>query len=736
RGVLHGLPHFRTYATKVHDKSPMLLITREEQAKYPVLAFTQEFPPFDIDPETIVPAFELLLDRIEKQFTQRANEFQPTWEGTLGKIEDLEQALEKTYGLVTHLNGVKNTPALRQALETIQPRVVQTNLLMQQSKSLYDALSRLHQDTQACEALGPVRQRVVTQRLQAMELSGVGLTPESPEHHRFTKVMQNLSALSQRFSNHVLDATKEFSLAVQDEKRLQGCSVQLRTMLANNARRRGHSDATADQGPWVITLDYPVYGPFMMTCQDRDLRYEVYRAYVTRASTNTLDNSPLLSEILALRQELASLLGYSSYAELSLRSKMAGEVSVVRTLLENLYQAAFPVAQQEVTTLNQFARDQLGMPDPLQAWDVPFVSEQYRKHLSRFDENEISQYFPFPKVLAGMFQLAEELFGIRVERVTQVSTQVDSDGTVETVTPAVWHPDVQLFRAQDSKTGETLAYFYGDFYSRPEEKNGGAWMNICTTRHMDPITHSVRVPVAYLICNQAPPMPDQPSLMKYRDVQTLFHEFGHCLQHMLTRVDIPQASGLNGVEWDFIEVASQFMENFCYETTWLQRLSGNYQTGQPMPLDMVHALQSERRFLQGLATLRQLHFGMVDMALHHQYDPKVESPFEVDHRIAQRTQLFPQNDFNKFLCSFSHIFAGGYAAGYYSYKWSEVYSADGYAAVEEASNVEARRQVCQRYRDTVLSLGGGTPPHQIWEAFRGRATADISALVRHCGLQQ
>ncbi|RKP35391.1 hypothetical protein BJ085DRAFT_22744 [Dimargaris cristalligena] len=731
-----------------------LLFTPEEQRTHPYLSQVSDFPPFDqLDAEGLGPAIEMMLERVEQEFVKHESaQFQPTWEGTFELLAPLEDALERPVGRVNHLLGVRNSTVLREAYDKVRPRVVQLGLRIQQSQPLYQALRQLRDDQVAYEALGQAKQRALDQRVKSMERAGVGLAPGSPEQKRFGEIKQRQSQLSTDFSNHVLDATKEFQLLVTDVERLAGCTPELRAQMAENAKKRDHPEATAEKGPWVLTLDYPVYGPFLMTCRDRDLRFQAFRASVTRASSGANDNTPLVTEILQLRQEVAQLLGYRNYADLSLSYKMAQAVEPVQALMDELYEAALPKARQECATLTEFATTELGMESPLQPWDTSYVSEQYRKKRFQYDENTIAQYFPFPKVLAGLFTLTKELFGVGVEEITEVATTVPGLANSEhTEIPSKWHPDVKLFRVFDANSGNTLAYFYGDFYCRPEDKNGGAWMNICTTRRRDLATNDIRYPIAYLICNQPNPLADKPSLMKFRDVQTLFHEFGHCMQHMLTTMDLPDVSGLNGVEWDFIEVASQFMENFCYESEWLARISEHYQTKEPMPTAMVEALQREREFQQGLPTMRQIHFSLTDMALHSTYDsinqtrvgPKEGqtageklTPFDIDSEIGAKTRLFPAYPEDRFLCAFTHIFAGGYSAGYYSYKWSEVYSADAYDAIAEASTPEARRAACKRYRDTVLSLGGGTPPREVWTQFRGRPEASAAALVRQCGLDK
>ncbi|RKP10492.1 peptidase M3A/M3B [Thamnocephalis sphaerospora] len=441
--------------------------------------------------------------------------------------------------------------------------------------------------------------------------------------------------------------------------------------------------------------------------------------------------------MLQLREELAKLLGYNCYAEMSLANKMAKNVGSVLNLIDSLYDAASVRGRDELAVLTQFAHEKLSISGTLQPWDVGFVSEHYRKFSMGIDQEKVAKYLPFPRVISGMFSMAERLFDISVREVEPTSVGA----------PSVWNKDVKLYKVTRRDNAQPLAYFYGDFYSRPEEKRSGAWMDVCATRWKQ--DNGVRLPIAYLVCNQPAPLSnDKAATMKFSDVLTLFHEFGHCLQHMLTTVDAPQASGVSGIEWDFIEasvlfrrpcasdavVASQFMENFCYEKDTLQQLSAHIDTYEPMPSSMIDALQEERKFLAGIAMLRQLQFSHVDLELHRiPVESDAEWPVMVDRRIGDRYALVERIPEDRFLCSFAHIFGGGYSAGYYSYKWSEMYSADAYAAFEGKHGIE-REQVGQRYRDTVLALGGGTAPSDVWKAFRGRSEADPSALLRHSGL--
>ncbi|KAI8879564.1 zincin [Backusella circina FSU 941] len=682
------------------------------------------FPNFEYlltqtEPAVAVPIFKKLLDAAQQQFLEM--KFEPTYEGTIGQLTELEDEISRAFGILSHFNGVKNSPGVRSTLEQIQPEFIKLSLLMNQSVPKYEALEQLKKTN--WETLDPVQQRIVDHELRSMKHAGIGFKADSAEKKRFNEISERLSYLSLTFGNNVLDATKAFKYVVKDKAELEGLSETFLKTLEKNAKNNGIED-----GGYCITLDYPIYGPFMMNCKNRDLREKIYRANITKASEGKVNNEPIINEILSLKHEKANLLGYKTHADLSLSVKMAQTLPAAETLLDDLFTASLPHAKAELKELGQFAAETLNQPSPLQPWDIGYVTEQYRKKLFKYDEETIANYFSFPKVMKGLFEVADQVLGIQVQELTPEERQEKGITT--------WHPDVKVF--QVSEKGNVKAYFYGDFYSRPAEKRSGAWMDIVTSRYKD-TQGKVHLPVAYLICNQPPPQSDEdtPSLMKFRDVETLFHEFGHCLQHMMTTVDYAPASGVNGIEWDFVEVASQFMENFCNEPEWIDKLSGHYKTHERMPKDMVDALVKSKKFMAGLATLRQLHFSKTDLALHSTFSPEKGSVFDVEAEIAKDTVLTPRLPEDRFLCSFNHIFGGGYSAGYYSYKWSETYSADAYAAFEEAKEANGEQGIIsmgQRYRDTVLALGGGTAPQKVWKEFRGRDHVDVKALLRHTGL--
>ncbi|MBE9020417.1 M3 family metallopeptidase, partial [Chroococcidiopsidales cyanobacterium LEGE 13417] len=553
--------------------------------------------------------------------------------------------------------------------------------------------------------------------------SGVGLAGEQRE--RFNAIQLELAELTTKFSNNVLDATKAFSLTLTSPDEVEGLPPSWLSLAAQAARAAGEEKATPEIGPWRVTLDFPSYLPFMQHGKRRDLREKLYRAFISRASSGDLDNTPLIEKILQLRREKANLLGFNSYAELSLASKMAPSVDAVETLSEELRRASYDAAKQDLEDLRTFAASK-GAPEGsnLQHWDIAFWAERQREEKFAFSAEELRPYFPLPQVLNGLFTLVNKLFGVTV-------TAADGQAPV-------WHEDVRYFQIAD-ETGEAIAYFYLDPYSRPAEKRGGAWMDDCIGR-AKLTTHegtvATRKPVAYLVCNQTPPVDGKPSLMTFNEVETLFHEFGHGLQHMLTKVDDAGAAGINNVEWDAVELPSQFMENWCYHRETLMGMAKHYETGETLPEHYYQKLIAARNYMSGSAMLRQLHFGLVDLELHHRYQPGgMETASDVRQRIAKTTTVLPPLPEDAFLCSFGHIFAGGYAAGYYSYKWAEVLSADAFGAFEEAGldNPQALTETGKRFRNTVLALGGSQHPMDVFKSFRGREPS-TEPLLRHSGL--
>jgi oligopeptidase A len=703
------------------------------------LLIGEGLPPFDlITADQVEQAIPVLLaqlndrlDTLEHDLQERLASGAPlAWDTVMEPLQRLEERLRWSWGVVGHLNAVTNTPAWRDAQQAQQADVVRFGNRAGQSRILYQALAQLerqHHPVQPGDSLrlDATQLRILEAEQRAMRLRGVAL--EGAEQEAFNAASQELAELSTRFSNNVLDATNRWSLVLRQVEEVDGLPESLRTLLAQAAREAGDtaadgSEATADQGPWRMGLDMPRFVPFLRYSTRRDLREQAYRAHVSRASQGELDNQSLLTRILALKQEQAHRLGFAHWADLSLSSKMADSVEAVEQLLEELRAAAYPIAETELETLRRFAIAEGGAKSAdLQPWDVSHWADRLRQRDFDLDSEALRPWFPLEQVLEGLFSLCNRLFGIRIEA---------ADGDAPR-----WHPDVRYFRVHAEGREGPVAAFYLDPYSRPGSKRGGAWMDECLSRSLRPDGAAV-LPVAYLVCNQSPPVGNTPSLMTFEEVETLFHEFGHGLQHMLTTIERPQAAGINNVEWDAVELPSQFMENWCYDRTTLMGMARHWQTGEPLPESDYRKLLATRTFLAASATLRQVHLALTDLRLHSRWTPTCgQSPDAIRREVARTTTLLAPIPEDALLCSFSHIFAGGYSAGYYSYKWAEVLSADAFSAFEEAGLEEEEeiQAIGRRFRDTVLSLGGSRPPAQVFADFRGREPS-TAALIRHSGL--
>ncbi len=677
------------------------------------LLLGQGLPPFDhIQIDQVESSIGQLLQELEVQLNQLEANIIPTWAGLVEPLTAIEEKFSWSWGIVGHLMGVKNSSQLRQAYENIQPEVIRFSSRIGQSKPIYEGFKAIRISNDWAN-LDPAQQRIIESTLKEAQLSGVGLEGENLE--RFNQNRLRLAELSTKFSNNVIDATKVFKLKLTEPEDITGLPESLLALSAQTARAEGEENATAELGPWLITLDFPSYGPFMKYSSNRILREKVYKALISKASFGQLDNNGIIEEILKIRREQSEILGFSSYAEVSLSRKMASDVEEVEQLLEDLRKVCYPAAIAELEELKIFAEQ-----GELEHWDIAYWAERQREAKFAFNLEELRPYFPLPQVLDGLFGLAKRIFAVTIEA---------ADGQAP-----LWHRDVRYFQVKD-EAGEPIAYFYLDPYSRPAEKRGGAWMNDCIGRARLS-NGQVRLPVAYLICNQTPPIEDQPSLMTFDEVNTLFHEFGHGLQHMLTLVDYPGAAGINNIEWDAVELPSQFMENWCYDRQTLFGMAKHYQTGEVLPEHYYDKLLAARNYMSATGMLRQLHFSLLDLELHHRYQSEGKETVQtVRERIAKSTMVLQPLEEDSFLCSFGHIFAGGYAAGYYSYKWAEVLSADAFAAFEEVGleNDTAIRSIGKRFRETVLSLGGSLPPMEVFKAFRGREPK-TEPLLRHSGL--
>lgn len=680
------------------------------------LLIGKEIPRFDlIETQHIVPAIKQLLEELKTEQTKLESSLTPTWEGLVEPLTEIEERLTWTWGVIGHLMGVKNHAELRSAYETVQPDLIKFSNQLNQSKTIYKAFKSI-QESDEFNRLEPAQKRIVNAAIRDAELSGVAL--EGKQQERFNAIELELAELSTKFSNNLLDATKAFKLKLKNLDEVEGLPESCLALAAQIAREEGEKQATPQAGPWCFTLDSPSFFPVLKHSKRRDLREKLYRARMTRASSGEWDNNPVIDRLLALRKEQANILGFSSYAEVSLAKKMAPNVAAVEKLLEELRSPAYEASQKELVQLKEFAK-----LEDLKPWDISFWSERQREEKFALNAEELRPYFPLPQVLDGLFGLIHRLFGVTITRANGQTS--------------VWHEDVGYFQVKD-ETGEAIAYFFLDSYSRPAEKRGGAWMDDCICRRKITANGTIfnRLPVAYMVCNQTPPIDEKPSLMTFEDVQTLFHEFGHGLQHMLTKIDYSQAAGINNIEWDAVELPSQFMENWCYDRQTLFGMAKHYKTGETLPEHYYQKLLATRHYQSGLSTLRQLHFGLLDLELHHRYQPDgQETPREVRDRIAKTTTVIPPLPEDSFLCSFGHIFSGGYAAGYYSYHWAEVLSADAFSAFEEVGldNEKAIVETGRRFRNTILALGGSLSPMEVFKSFRDREPK-TEPLLRHKGL--
>jgi len=681
------------------------------------------------------------------------------YEDVLPVVEKIQHPLGFAWGIASHLNGVKNGDELRAAYEENQPKIVEATMKFSQSKPLYDALVKVQKGWEdgedSTDSTMAQKKRAVENSLRAMTLGGVGLAEGSPEQVRFKEIKMRFAELSNVFSNNVLDATKAFGFEVTEAKDVEGVPESAKAMWAqayqqhlikeckDDDEKKKELEATKVDGavgPWRLTLDGPSYIAAVQHLPNRELRKKVYMGYLTRASDLSAveveskdekkkdgkNNVPIINEILKLRKEMSGLLGFDNFAELSLTSKMAPDVKSVEDLSNLILEKALPAAEKELAAATALAREVGGDEyseanlEKLMPWDTSFWVERLKEKTFDLKEEELRPYFAMDAVLEGMFGLIERIFGIEVRA---------ANGKVE-----VWHPDVQFFELYDKESGSHVASFYLDPYSRPADKRGGAWMADCTGKSE---ALGVDTPVAYLTCNGSPPVGDKPSLMTFREVETLFHETGHGLQHMLTKATVGDVAGINGVEWDAVELPSQFMENWCYDKPTVYGFAKHYETGEALPEEMFEKLKQQKTFGTGMMSCRQLLFGMMDLELHSNYDPDGdETIFDVQRRMSDvYTPYSKPVAEDRFLCGFGHIFAGGYSAGYYSYKWAEVMSADAFGAFEEVGldNEEGVREVGRKFRDTVLSLGGGVAPMDVFTQFRGREPSP-EALLRHNGL--
>ena len=596
-------------------------------------------PEFDrMTPEAAKEAFAVLIPETSRKFDEMEKAFTPTWDGLIQRLADITDPLGMAWSMFQHLKSVVDNDGWREVDTTFRPQIIELYQKISQSQALYNGYLTLQEADRKGDTLNATRRRILGKAIRDAELSGVGLPPD--KQARMNEVSLKLSTCSNTFSNHVLDATKAFSLTVTDPAIVEGLPESLKAITAQAAAEEGQAGDPA-KGPWKITLDGAVMRPFMMYCRDRDTREKILRAAATRASSGELDNSGLIEEIIKLRTEEAQILGFPNYAALNLSTKMAKNVETVDKLIRDLADASQEAANRETDELTAFAQAN-GFPEKeLKNWDMAYWAERQRETLYAYSEEELSRYFPLPHVLKGLFQLAERLFNIRI-------SQADGEAPV-------WHPDVHFFRVADHD-GTPLACFYLDPYSRPESKLGGAWMNEFRSRERKP-DGSLVLPMCVLVCNQTVPVGDAPAVMRFEEVNTLFHEFGHALQVMLTTVDERAASGINGVEWDAVEIASQFMENWCYDRNTLNQLSQHIDTGASLPDDLYRKIVAGKNYRAASAMIRQLVFGATDMDLFARYPrPEWKDANAVKVAVNKRFNVRPTLPEDRFLCTFTHIF--------------------------------------------------------------------------------
>ncbi|HEY7776384.1 MAG TPA: oligopeptidase A [Kineobactrum sp.] len=664
-------------------------------------------PPFSaIRPEHVEPAIRQLIERNKRQIDELvAIPAAHSWDSLMQPIEDMEDELAQCWSPVSHLNGVLNSEPLRQAYNTCLPLLSEYSTWTGQHTALYEAYRKLSDSSAITNALTPAQQQALSNALRDFRLAGVALP--AAEKQRYGQLKQRLSELGSRFTDNVLDATNAWSKQVGAEE-LAGLPDTALASARQAAQQRGLEG-------YLLTLEFPSVQPLLTYCDNAALREEVYTANITRASelgphAGRWDNTGLITEILDLRQELASLLGFGNYAELSLATKMADSTNEVIDFLVQLAERSRPRAEQEWLDLREFAATHHNAVD-LAPWDVAYYSEKLRQSTFAVSQEDIRPYLPVNRVLPGLFQVVERLYGVQVEEIGDFDT---------------YHPDARLFELRQG--GEPLARFYLDLYAR-SGKRGGAWMGDCRVRRLQ--GSGLQLPVAYLVCNFTPPVGGQPSLLTENEMTTLFHEFGHGLHHMLTQQQVAAVSGINGVAWDAVELPSQFLENWCHQPEALAFISGHYETGEPLPAALLEKMLAAKNFQSGMQMARQLEFSLFDFRLHRQWgEPGISVQGLLD-AVRDKVAVIPAVPFNRFQNSFSHIFGGGYAAGYYSYKWAEVLSADAFSRFEEEGIFNSHTG--QEFRRHILEAGGSRDAMSLFVAFRGREP-DLEPLLRHCGI--
>jgi len=666
-------------------------------------------PPFSkIKPEYVVPALKHGIEQSRKAIDDVLAKGSYTWDDLVLPLEEADDKLSRMFSPVSHLNSVMNNDELREAYEQCLPLISEYSTFVGQHQGLYEAYNSLY-NSEEFKTLTTAQQKTITNALRDFKLSGIALGAD--DQKRYGEISVRLSELASKFGNNVMDATLAWQKHITDESQLAGLPESALALASETAKSK-------DLDGWVFTLDFPSYLPVMTYADDRELRRETYTAFCTRASdqgpnAGEYDNSAIMSEELALRHELAQLLGFSSYAEKSLATKMAESPEQVFSFLEDLAAKSKPQAEQEVAELKAYAEQKHGISE-LQAWDFGYYSEKLKQEKYAISDEVLRPYFPADKVLSGLFETVNRLFEITVKEVNDFDS---------------YHSDVRFFEIYDS-SNTLRGRFYLDLYAR-DRKRGGAWMDDCMGRKVR-ANGELQTPVAYLVCNFNKAVGDKPALFTHDEVTTLFHEFGHGIHHMLTQVDAAPVAGINGVAWDAVELPSQFLENWCYDEEALSFISGHYETGEALPKELLDKLLAAKNYNSGMQMLRQIEFSLFDFKIHNDYNAGEQCQIQaVLDDVRSRTSVVKPPEFNRFQHGFSHIFAGGYSAGYYSYKWAEVLSADAFSKFEEEGIFNA--ETGQAFMQNILEKGGSEEPMELFKKFRGREPS-VDALLRHSGI--
>ena len=659
-----------------------------------------------IKADHVEPAIDQILQENRQKLAELLKK-SPDWPEFIHTLEKMDNRLSRAWSPVRHLNSVLNSDALRKAHDACVPKLSAYATELAQNPSLFGVYQQV-KDSDQFASLDDASRTTIDNALLNFKLSGVALPDEQKQ--QFKDLKQQLSNLKTRFEHNVLDATQAWQMHIKKESDLKGIPEYARAMAKQEAKNE-------KEPGWIFTLDAPSYIAIMTYADNRAMRQEMYEAYTTRASdqgpdAGKFDNSDCMQQILSLRQQMAQLLGFNNYAELSIADKMAQSTDEVLKFLHDLVEKSRPQAKKEFNELVEFARQSSDI-DELQAWDVAYFAEKLKQKEYGISQEELKPYFPADKVISGLFKIVQQLYAIEINRLEDIE---------------VWHPDVTFYEIKDYQ-GQLRGQFYLDLYARAN-KRGGAWMDECTSR-ME-LDSDVQIPVAYLTCNLTPPVGDDPALLSHDEVTTLFHEFGHGLHHLLTQVNALFVSGINGVQWDAVELPSQFMENWCWEREGLALIAGHYQTDQPLPEELFNKMLRAKNFQSAMFMVRQLEFALFDFTLHMEYDrPGFSGVQQLLDEIRQAVAVVMPPPFNRFQHSFTHIFSGGYAAGYYSYKWAEVLSADAFSLFEEKGILD--QATGQSFLKNILEKGGSRKAMDLFTAFRGREPR-IDALLRHSGL--